>query len=148
VDVFHSTYVNKIDRKGRVSVPADFRTILGKGGSNKVVLYPAVHYAAIEGAGVDYLEEVRRQVAALPAFSQERDDLIDVILPAIEQLVMDSEGRIVLPESLIAHAHLGESAVFIGRGENFQIWKPEALAERQAEARARVQAMRQNGAQA
>jgi MraZ protein len=146
VDRFHSTYVNKIDRKGRVSVPADFRAQLGRGGSNKVVLYPAVHFMAVEGAGVSYIDEVNRQIEALPPFSQERDDLIDVLLPSIQELTIDSEGRVVLPENLIAYAKLSDTATFIGRGQNFQIWSPEGFAERQAEARARVLAQRQNGA--
>jgi MraZ protein len=148
VDWFHSTYVNKIDRKGRVSVPADFRAVLTRRGSTKVVLYPAVHFSAIEGAGEDYLTEVNRQIEALPAFSRERDDLIDAIMPGIQQLSFDSEGRVVLPEILIAHAKLGEIAAFVGRGQSFQIWTPEALERRQAEARASVQAMRQNGGRA
>ena len=145
VAVFLATYANKIDRKGRVSVPADFRVILAQGGSNKVLLYPALHVAAIEGAGMSYLDKVIEEIGGLDAFGAERDDMIDAILPTIQQLSMDSEGRVVLPEDLIAHAHLSDTAVFIGRGGNFQIWNPERLAVRQAEARARVQAMRQNG---
>jgi MraZ protein len=101
-----------------------------------------VYYAAIDGAPDDYLDEINRKIESLPPFSQERDDLIDSIMPFIERLACDSEGRVVLPEKLIEHAGLSDSAAFVGRGQNFQIWHPEALRARQAEARARTRALR------
>ena len=148
MDWFHSTHVNKIDRKGRVSVPAEFRAVLARRNSTKVVLYPALHVAAIEGAGEDYLTELNRQMEQWPAHSQERDDFLDAIMPSIPQLNFDREGRILLPESLIAHAKLADSATFVGRGQSFQIWSAEGFAERQAEARQRLQALRRNGGHA
>ena len=142
MDWFHSTYTNRIDKKGRISVPADFRAVLAKRGSGRVVMFPSIYYPAIEGAAEDYLAELNQRVEALPDFSQERDDMIDSIMPYIEQLSCDTEGRVVLPEALIAHAGLHDQATFIGRGKSFQVWQPDALRQRQAEARARVQAQR------
>ena len=142
MDWFHSTYTNRIDKKGRISVPADFRAVLAKRGSGRVVSLPSIYYPAIEGAAEDYLAELNQRVEALPDFSQERDDMIDSIMPYIEQLSCDTEGRVVLPEALIAHAGLHDQASFIGRGKSFQVWQPDALRQRQAEARARVQAQR------
>ncbi|HYM30551.1 MAG TPA: hypothetical protein VEU47_04590 [Candidatus Cybelea sp.] len=145
MDGFISTFVNKIDRKGRVSIPADFRAVLARRNSAKVLLFPALHVNAIEGAGEDYLAAIERDIEALPAFSQAQDDMRDAILPKIHWLAFDSEGRVVLPESLIAHAKLSDTAVFIGRGANFHIWNPAAVEARMSEARARLQAQRRNG---
>ncbi len=142
MDWFHSTYINKIDRKGRVSVPADFRAVLARRGSGRLVLYPSVYFAAVDGAPDDYLDDINRRIEALPPSSQERDDLIDSIMPVIQTFVCDSEGRVVLPEGLIAHAGLSESAAFVGRGPSFQIWEPEAFRQREAEARARTRNLR------
>ncbi|MCW5731648.1 MAG: hypothetical protein KIT20_12880 [Alphaproteobacteria bacterium] len=145
MDWFHSTHINKIDRKGRISVPADFRAVLAKRGSGRVVLFPALHFRALEGAGEDYLAEINRKLESLPPFAQERDDLIDSILPQVVVLNCDSEGRVLLPQHLIEYAGLGESAAFMGRGQNFHIVNIEELKRRQEEARARARAQRGPG---
>jgi MraZ protein len=134
LDQFLSTFTNKIDRKGRVSVPADYRAVLARRNSPRIVLYPAVHYAAIEGAGEDFLAELDRRIESLPPLSEERDNLIFAIKPAIRHLAFDSEGRVMLSDDLIQHAGLGETAVFVGLGANFQIWTPERWAEQRQRA--------------
>lgn len=142
MDWFHSTYINRIDRKGRVSVPADFRAVLARRGSGRLVLYPSVYVAAIDGAPEDFLEDINRRMEALDPLSQERDDLIDSILPVVQSVACDSEGRVILPEGLIAHAGLRESVAFVGRGPGFQIWEPDSFRARQAEARERTRGLR------
>ena len=52
----------------------------------------------------------------------------------------DKEGRIVLPDALVAHAGLTEAVVFMGLGRIFQIWEPAAAERRRAEARDRARA--------
>ncbi len=134
LDQFLSTFTNKIDRKGRVSVPADYRAVLARRNSPRLVLYPAVHYPAIEGAGEDYLAELDRRIESLPPLSQERDDLVFAIKPAIHHLAFDSEGRVMLSDDLVRHAGLSEAAVFVGLGASFQIWTPERWDERRQRA--------------
>ena len=46
--------------------------------------------------------------------------------------------RVLLPESLCAHASLNENAAFAGRGRYFEIWEPKALDAYKAEARKRA----------
>jgi MraZ protein len=142
LDQFLSTFTNKIDRKGRVSVPADYRAVLARRNSPRLVLYPAVHYQAVEGAGEDYLAELDRRIESLPPLSEERDNLVFAIKPAIRHLAFDSEGRVMLSDDLIQHAGLGETAVFVGLGANFQIWTPERWAEQSRQALEKVRAAR------
>jgi MraZ protein len=48
-------------------------------------------------------------------------------LPDIVRLVPDPEGRVILPEPLIAHAGIADVALFAGLGNHFEIWSPEAF---------------------
>jgi MraZ protein len=146
LDQFLSSFVNKIDRKGRVSVPADFRAVLARRGSENLVLYPAVHYPAVDGAGEDFLRELDQRIDSLPPLSQERDDLVFAIKPSVRWLKFDSEGRIMLTEDLIAHAGLSENAVFVGLGGSFQIWHPDRWNERRRLALEAARASRQTSA--
>jgi len=135
--VFLSTYVNKIDRKGRVSVPAAFRAALIAISAKGIVAYRAVKLAAIEASGLDRAEDLSRRIDRLPELSDERDAL-SAILGDLQPLDFDGEGRIVLPADLSRHASLSDAAVFVGRGPTFQIWEPERFRQHQEEMRARI----------
>ncbi|MGH7013109.1 MAG: division/cell wall cluster transcriptional repressor MraZ [Stellaceae bacterium] len=135
--VFLSTYVNKIDRKGRISVPAAFRAALAPTGSKGIVAYRAVKLTAIEVSGLDRAENLSRRIDRLPELSDERDAL-SAILGELRPLDFDGEGRIVLPADLARHADLSGTAVFVGCGPTFQIWEPERFRRHQEEMRARI----------
>jgi MraZ protein len=126
VALFLNTFVNKVDRKGRVSVPAPFRAGLsGPDGSSALVLYPSFLFSAIEGCTVARMEDMGARHDQLDQFSAEYDNLAAIFSGAC-QLSLDSEGRIGLPEAMIALAHITENAAFIGQGNTFQIWEPKA----------------------
>jgi len=146
--LFLSTYVNKIDKKGRVSVPARFRAVLaeqnaGTPSFNGVVAFLSLSSPAIEGCGMDFMESLNRGLDAFNPFSDEHDDFADALMPLSYELSFDGDGRIMLPADLMREANLTDSAAFVGRGERFQIWEPEAFRKRQAEALERA---RQNRA--
>ena len=75
-------------------------------------------------------------------FSEAHDDLAATVYADAYPVEADREGRIVLPDSLVAHAglSLSESVVFMGLGRTFQIWKPDAAERFRLEARERAQA--------
>lgn len=141
--LFVSTFSNKVDKKGRVSVPASFRAALASQTFQGIVIYPSFTTAAVEGCGMDFMEELAASASEnFDLFSPEQDDLNTLIFSTSHQLAFDPEGRVVLPEEIIAHANITEQAAFVGMGRKFQIWEPEALKIHQAEARARALANR------
>jgi len=131
VALFVSSFSNKIDRKGRVSVPAQFRQILAAKGSDMVVLYPHQAYGAIEGSGMDWLDDYSARLGQLAEYDEERSSLL-MLFADVAQLTPDGEGRIILPEQLIVHAGIGETATFVGAGPKFEIWDPARFADHRA----------------
>lgn len=123
---FLSTYVNKVDKKGRVSVPATFRAALSAEGMAGIVCYRSFTAAAIEGCGMDLMKQMAATVNPLDPFAVEENPNA-LILGDARELNWDPEGRVILPEDLIAHAGITESAAFYGMGPKFQIWQPDAL---------------------
>ena len=136
--VFIDTFVNKIDRKGRVSVPATFRAALAAQAFQGIVAFPSFKFPALHCAGMDWMSSLIESTANVDLFSPEHDDLTASLFSDAKQLPFDGEGRVLLPESLCAHAHLSESAAFAGRGRYFEIWEPKALEDYKAEARKRA----------
>lgn len=136
--LFLSTFVNKVDKKGRVSVPAPFRTTLASQAFQGIVAYRSFTNSCIEGCGIDFMERLSASAAEFDAFSAEQEDLTALIFADARQLAWDPEGRIVLPEDIMAHAEIAESCAFVGKGQTFQIWNPEAYKAVEAEIRARA----------
>jgi len=124
VALFMSTYVNKVDRKGRVSVPATFRATLN---DQSIVAFPSLEYDALEATGIDTMEAIS---AGLDEIEQpaEQQGFATLILARSQRLPFDPEGRIILPEKFAAHAHITETAAFVGLGSTFQIWEPDRFA--------------------
>ena len=136
--LFLSTFLNKVDRKGRVSVPASFRSALVGQTFDGIIAFPSFVQPAIEGSGVDRIESLAAGIDQFDPFSEEHDHFANAILADSQQIGFGDDGRIVLPEVLREHANITEHAAFVGRGATFQIWEPEAFAAVQAEARKRA----------
>lgn len=136
--LFLSTFVNKVDKKGRVSVPATFRATLAQQAFQGIIAYRSFTASCIEGCGMDFMERLSESTQDFAAFSPEQEDLSALIFADARQLAWDPEGRIVLPEDVIAHAGIGDLCAFVGKGQTFQIWEPEAYKAAEAEIRARA----------
>ncbi len=137
--VFLSNFVNKIDKKGRVSVPASFRTVLGAD-TVGIVVFRSLQYEALDGCSIAHLE--------LLSQSLEKQDLPPDIFELIEstifggavQLPFDGEGRISLPQNLTAAVGIKDEVAFVGRRKTFQLWDPTKLAAHENAARSKARA--------
>ncbi len=137
VALFLSTFVNKVDRKGRVSVPATFRAALSAERFPGIVAYRSFKFPALECCGRDRMEEFSARRELLEEFSEEYENL-GVVFADTHELPFDGEGRVVLPAKLAAHAGITEEATFVGQGRTFQIWEPKTFEEHQAALRERA----------
>ena len=138
---FMGTHLNRLDAKGRVSVPAPFRTALRAGSEDGVaalVLRPSHTHPCIEAWPTAVFQALETPLDRLDLFSEAHDDLAASLYADAWPVEADREGRIVLPESLVAHAGLDEQVAFLGLGRTFQIWEPAAAERRRAEARGRA----------
>lgn len=125
MQLFLSTFTNKIDKKGRVSVPAQFRTALRAEEFQGIIAHPSFINPCIEASGLSRIEKITDIIEGLDPFSEEKDAFATAILGDSHQLSFDGEGRIVLPEALMKSTELSDRALFIGKGKSFEIWNPE-----------------------
>ena len=143
MDRFVSTFTNRLDAKGRVSVPALFRAVLERQASGaSIYCYPALDAPALDAGGESLAQTIDGLLAGLPDYSDERDELSVALYGDVQLLAIDGDGRIVLPEGLRAHAGLQAHVTFVGLGQKFQIWSPERFEERRRIAREKVRETR------
>jgi MraZ protein len=140
MDRFVSTFTNRIDAKGRVSIPAPFRAVLERDGyAGGIYCYPSLDAPALDAGGERLAKKIDGLLAGLPDYSNERDELSVALYGDVQILSIDGDGRIVLPEGLRAHASLSGQVTFVGLGDKFQMWEPGRFAERREKAREKVQ---------
>ena len=159
--LFISSYINKIDKKGRVSVPASFRALLASDDAavpathGGVVAFRSYRAPALECCNLSYLERMTHRITEGGLFAAPYDDVAETVFADAQLLPFDSEGRIFIPEifrdfcvtninppdALPSDTAVSEQALaFVGRGHTFQIWNPKTFQEHQALARAKLQA--------
>ena len=133
--MFLSNYENKIDKKGRVSVPATFRSHLNSMGYNGFISYPSFNHAALEACSQDRIEKLSNTIDSLNPFEEKRDFFATSILSESENLHFDTEGRVSISEKLLNHAKIKNNVLFVGLGKTFQIWDPKIFEKYKISAR-------------
>lgn len=119
-------HINKIDKKGRVSVPKPFRASFEGQSFTGLYAYPSFKNNVIEACDEAFMMRLSESLEDLDMFSDEQDDLAAVVMENAHALSFDPEGRIVLPQELLAHAGIKGEALFVGLGNRMRIWNPDA----------------------
>ena len=122
--MFLSSFENKLDKKGRVSVPSTFRSHLNSMGYNGFIAYPSFNHFALEACSQDRIEKLSKTIESLNPFDEKRDYFATSILSESVNVQFDTEGRISLSDKLLNHAKIKNRVLFVGLGYTFQIWEP------------------------
>ena len=147
VQPFVSTTVNKLDAKGRVSVPAAFRQILSQQNLRGFYCFPSFVSPSLDGFGETLLADFQTRMGAVdPLFSEDYDAHAQAIVGECQLLNFDDEGRVRLPDEFIAHAGIKDRVTFVGMIQKFQVWDPERFEPVRLARIARARATRMGGA--
>lgn len=137
VRYFIGSAAHKLDAKGRVSLPADYRDVLKAQESADVfVIVPA-------GAGVPFHLAFSRQgherlierIAAMSfASPEQKRETRRRFISEARPVSVEEGGRFVLSRELRDALGLDKEVQFVGDGETFQIWQPATHAAAEAKA--------------
>src|SRR4051794_35360639 len=139
---FVSNFTNRLDSKGRVSIPAPFRAVMARDGFEGLYVHPALDAPALDAGGNTLLAGIEAFLAGFSPYSEERDRLATALYGTSEILKLDPEGRAILTDRLRSHAGIADAVAFVGLGHKFQIWEPSSFAAHLAEARMKVRELR------
>ena len=129
---------NKLDAKGRVSVPAAFRAALDKTGPfDGIYALRTANADAIDVLEHAFLQRLHASYAHLDYMSPEREAAMALFGEA-QPLAFDANGRIQLTPDLIEYAGLSDRVLFVGRADTFQMWNPERYEVHAKEQRERI----------
>src|SRR5262245_45454654 len=146
MDRFLSNAVNRIDAKGRVSIPAHFRSVLQKRGYGELYALRALDIPALDVGGLDLLDRYEERIAKEDPFLQTADDISFFAYGDAAFLKLDQDGCITINDFIRGLTGLSVEVEFVGRGHFFLIWEPDRLKAYGAEVRARLMKIRQAAA--
>jgi MraZ protein len=139
---FVSTFTNRLDAKGRVSIPASFRAVLAVDGFDGLYCCPTLDRQAVDAGGNRFRTTIGASLKNFEPFSEDHEYLSTTLIGESEILKIDQDGRVVLSESIRTHAGLAEAVTFVGQGYKFQIWEPNRFAAYREEAKNRLRDIR------
>jgi MraZ protein len=142
MDEFVSTFTNRLDAKGRVSIPASFRSVLMVDGFDGLYCCPTLDRQAVDAGGNRFRATIGSSLANFQPFSEDHEYLSTTLIGESEILKIDQDGRVVLSEALRAHAGISEKVTFVGQGYKFQLWEPSRFGAYREEAKNRLRDIR------
>lgn len=142
MDEFVSTFTNKLDQKGRVSIPAPFRAVLAVDGFDGLYCCPTLDRKAVDAGGNKLRATIGDSLKNFEPFSEDHEYLSTTLIGESEILKIDQDGRVVLTDSIKDHAGIADRVTFVGQGYKFQIWEPDRFVAYREEAKARLRDIR------
>lgn len=142
MDDFVSTFTNRLDAKGRVSIPASFRAVLTVDGFDGLYCCPTLDRNAVDAGGNRLRERIKASLSNFEPFSEDHELLSTTLIGESEILRIDQDGRVVLSDAIRAHAGIADRVTFVGQGYKFQIWEPDRFETYRKEAQDRLRDLR------
>jgi MraZ protein len=140
VKYFVGTYENKIDTKGRISLPAPFRDIIcglidpspkaNISNSNintlkEFYIFKSPTNDTLEAGGYDLMQYIATSIEEQAPMFSKTEDTLSYIMESAKLITFDSTGRFTIPVELSEFADISNSATFVGKARRFQIWNSE-----------------------
>ena len=131
--MFRGESRNKVDSKGRMSIPAKFRRVLEAGdpewksgeNPNLVIVYGGKTREFLECFTVEAMDDVVSRIMKMPRGSKKRLALSKLYLTQSLEVSVDETGRLVLPKEQRDNIGFDSMAFFAGKCDTFEIWNPE-----------------------
>ena len=123
---FIGTIEAKVDQKGRVFLPAQFRRILQTGNEERLILRKDLYEACL----VIYPETVwNRRLdelhARLSVWNKAEQRLFRQFVKDVEWLSLDGNGRFLIPKRYLKMVSIVQNVTFIGMDETIEVWAKE-----------------------
>lgn len=125
--MFRGNKTVKLDSKGRVSIPAHYRSRLLDSAGGKVVVSPDHLSSCLNIYPLPEWERVESQIGELPG--RQQAVLRRYVIGRAQECEMDSNGRVLLNRDLCDYANLDKQAVLAGVGFKMELWDETAWSE-------------------
>ena len=130
--MFRGSAAAKIDSKGRLKVPTEFRRLLDERYGHEVFITSVLGHSALLYP-LPVWEEIETRLAAVPSSDRVKQRYLERVNYFGQQHRLDAQGRVLIPALLRDRAEMVGEVVVSGRLDHFEIWNHERFDQRLAE---------------
>ena len=124
------TFICKLDSKGRLMLPADFREQLGSQTEEDFILRPGLHGTYLELYTVTDWNRIRDILMKVNTFDRKKLDIMRKYLDGVKRVKLDASGRLQIPKELLERSELNKDVVIDSMISNMEIWDKAKYDER------------------
>jgi len=132
--VFRGVYEHQVDAKGRTSFPAKLRETLVGSYDDRLIITTALD-PCLHCYPVREWEQLETALARRNPMEPGVKSLLRLYVASAQEVPLDKLGRVLIPPSLRAHAHLEKDAVWAGMVKVIELWSKDGWLKAQEEAR-------------
>ena len=116
------TFTCKLDSKGRLSLPSDFREQLGEQADDYFVMRPGLHGTYLELYTMTEWTRQEEIFKKLNHFDKETQEFVRAYIDGSRRTKLDASGRILIPKDLLDRSKLSKDVVINSMFSNMEIW--------------------------
>jgi len=120
--MFRGINMVHLDAKGRMAMPARYRTRLQDMAQGQLILTIDTEEPCLLLYPLPEWELIEQKIQALPSFHKETRRIQRLLIGHATEMEIDSQGRLLLPPLLRDYAKLDKQVMLIGQGKKFEIW--------------------------
>jgi MraZ protein len=122
---FRGRYEMKLDPKGRLSLPSGYLQALDKSGGLVLTNSRYLGSPCLHAFRTNEWYDLEKKIDGLSALEPSVQAFNRFYLSAGQELELDTQNRLVVPQSLRKYAGLEGSLILVGMGDKFEIWDSE-----------------------
>tara|TARA_B100000745_G_C20150223_1_gene394393 strand:+ start:87 stop:530 length:444 start_codon:yes stop_codon:yes gene_type:complete len=120
---FTSEHECKLDAKGRLVLPSRLKSVLPEASKKSIIIRKGFEPNLIIYPLHEF-QNIYTRINSLNEFSSEQRKLKRNLFSSISQVDLDSNGRFLLPKSMISHTGLEKDVILVGMGNVIELWSP------------------------
>ena len=120
--MFRGLSAVQVDAKGRITIPANYRTLMIEEASGSLVVTIDTEQKCLLLYPFPQWQIIEEKLEALPSFQPAARRIQRLLMGHATELELDRQGRILLPNLLRDYAELDKSVILVGQGKKVEIW--------------------------
>ena len=129
--MFRGRYEHTVTNTGRVSIPSKFREVCRDKYSEETFVITNFDSCLVAYPLKEW-NEIENKISTLPQFRQDVLAFMRYLMGGAVDCPIDSQGRVLIPQSLRKHANINKEVVMIGMLKKIEIWDRETWYEQES----------------
>lgn len=120
--MFRGLSTGQLDAKGRITVPAQYRTVIVEEANSSMVVTIDTEQRCLLLYPFPVWQVIEEKLEMLPSFQPAARRIQRLLIGHATELELDKHGRVLLPSLLRDYAGLDQTVMLVGQGRKIEIW--------------------------